>query len=36
MSERAERAKRRMSILTTVLITVGVIALGALAVVMHT
>lgn len=36
MSERAERAKRRMSIITTTLIAFGVVALGAIAVVMHT
>jgi hypothetical protein len=35
-SDRAQRAKRRMSIFTTALITLGVIGLAALAVVMHT
>lgn len=36
MSERSERAKKRMNIMVTSLIGVGVVALGALAVVMHT
>lgn len=36
MSDRAERAKRRMSMITTGLITLGVLGLAALAVVMHT
>jgi hypothetical protein len=36
MANRAERARRRMSVLTTVLISIGVVGLGILAVVMHT
>ena len=36
MANRAERAKRRMSIVTTVLISAGVVGLAILAVVMHT
>jgi hypothetical protein len=36
MTNRAERAKRRMSIVTTVLISVGVVGLAILVVVMHT
>lgn len=36
MTNRAERAKRRMGIVTTVLISVGVVGLAILVVVMHT
>jgi hypothetical protein len=36
MTERTQRAKRLMSITITVLISIAVVALGALAVVMHT
>ncbi len=36
MANRAERAKKRMSIITTVLIAIGVIGLAALAVALHT
>jgi len=36
MTDRAERAKRRMSVFTTVLISIGVVGLGIAAVVMHT
>jgi hypothetical protein len=36
MSERSERARRRMSLITTVAIAIGVIGLGVLAVVLHT
>jgi hypothetical protein len=36
MADRAERAKRRLGIATTVLISIGVVGLGVLAVVMHT
>ncbi len=36
MTERTQRARRAMSITITVLISIAVMALGALAVVMHT
>lgn len=36
MSDRAERARRRMSIVTTVLISLGIVGLAALVVVLHT
>ena len=36
MTDRAERARRRMSIVTTVLISLGIVGLAALAVVLHT
>ncbi len=36
MAERSERLKRTLSILTTAGIVLGIVALGALAVVMHT
>ncbi len=36
MADRAERARKRMSVVTTVLISIGVVGLGVLAVVMHT